>query len=161
MNQVNILQFDISKSYLWSSMNNVTFAVQPIILLLNAGRIERTFHFYSEGSNGYINNLINRVDEERVLIAQKIGVENALTTISILKYMYGVDGLITHDTFLLCSLLFFCYIAFLYFYIRPVKFLCSLIRKHLGKLGHFYFRISLQTPPEPLNIVLRSHQSDF
>lgn len=92
MKQVNILHFDISESNLWSSMNNVTFAVQPIILLLNAGRVERTFHFYSEGSNRYINNLINRVDEERILIAQKIGVENALTSISILKDMYGVDG---------------------------------------------------------------------
>lgn len=51
--------------------------------------------------------------------------------------------------------------AKLYFYIRPVKFLRSLIRIHLGKLRYFHFRIPLQNLSEPLNIILCSHQSDF
>ena len=82
----------------------------------------------------------------------------------LLLYAGAVSELVGADVWLLPGALMLeraCYVSFLYFYIRPVKFLRSLIRIHLGKLRYFHFRIPLQNLSEPLNIILCSHQSDF
>ena len=56
---------------------------------------------------------------------------------------------------------FFFYIGFLHFHISPVIPVCTLVPVQFGNFRHSHFGLSLQNPLEPLNIILRSHQSNF
>ena len=67
---------EAAKNVLQTSLQNGNPIIHPAITLLNAGLIERTqgnFLFYEEGVTEGVGQLIKAVDDERVAIAEKLG----------------------------------------------------------------------------------------
>ena len=67
-----------AKNVLQTSLQNGNPVIHPAITLLNVGLIERTkgdFEFYHEGVTPAVGRLIQGVDNERIAIGKKLGVE--------------------------------------------------------------------------------------
>jgi len=67
-----------AKNVLQTSLQNGNPVIHPTITLMNVGLIERTggdFEFYHEGVTPAVGRLIEAVDNERIAIGKKLGVE--------------------------------------------------------------------------------------
>jgi opine dehydrogenase len=67
-----------AKNILQTSLQNGNPVIHPAITLMNVALIERTqgdFEFYHEGVTPAVGRLIKAVDEERIAIGKKLGVE--------------------------------------------------------------------------------------
>lgn len=61
-----------------TTLQNANPMIHPVVSLLNAALIERTggdFYFYEEGVTPAVGRLLKTVDEERIAIGKKLGVE--------------------------------------------------------------------------------------
>lgn len=80
--------------WVWkTSLDNIGAIFHPAVTLLNTGRIESTggaFRHYVDGITRSVASLLQQLDEERVAVAQAIGV-GALTAREWLAEAYGVD----------------------------------------------------------------------
>lgn len=66
------------ESVLATSLNNLNAVMHPGAMILNAGWIERTqggFRFYSEGTTPAVGKVIQETDDERLAIAEAMGIE--------------------------------------------------------------------------------------
>lgn len=89
-----IPEFIEASSVLDTSFNNVGALLHPIPTILNCGRIESTngdFLFYIDGITPTVAKIIEKVDHERMQIANMLGIE-ALSLKSWLKHAYGARG---------------------------------------------------------------------
>lgn len=67
-----------AQNILQTTLQNGNPIIHPSVTLLNAALIERTkgdFYFYEEGVTKAVGNLIEAVDEERLKIGKKLGIE--------------------------------------------------------------------------------------
>jgi opine dehydrogenase len=67
-----------AKNVLQTSLQNGNPVIHPAISLLNAALIERThgdFYFYEEGVTPAVGRLLKAIDQERISIGQRLGVE--------------------------------------------------------------------------------------
>ncbi|HYG59480.1 MAG TPA: NAD/NADP octopine/nopaline dehydrogenase family protein [Symbiobacteriaceae bacterium] len=80
--------------WVWkTSLDNIGAIFHPLVVILNAGRIESTggaFRHYRDGITPSVAGLLEQVDAERVAVARAIGV-GALTAREWLQEAYGVD----------------------------------------------------------------------
>lgn len=70
--------FSIAKNILETTLQNSNPVLHPAITLLNVGLLERTkgdFNFYEEGVTAGVGKLIEAIDQERVAIGKKLGLE--------------------------------------------------------------------------------------
>lgn len=71
-------EFTLVESVLDTSFNNIGAVLHPVVTILNCGKIESTkgdFQFYAEGVTPSVSKIIERVDNERMLVAKALGVE--------------------------------------------------------------------------------------
>ena len=67
-----------AKNIMQTSLQNGNPIIHPAITLMNVGRIERTggdFYFYEDGVTPAVGRLVEAVDNERLAIAEKLGVD--------------------------------------------------------------------------------------
>lgn len=67
-----------AKNVLQTSLQNGNPVIHPTVSLLNAALIERTqgdFYFYEEGVTPAVGRLLKAIDQERIAIGQRLGVE--------------------------------------------------------------------------------------
>lgn len=67
-----------AKSVLQTMLQNANPVIHPVVTLLNTGLIERTqgdFLFYEEGVTPAVGKVMRAVDQERIMIGRKLGVE--------------------------------------------------------------------------------------
>ncbi|MBH0231528.1 NAD/NADP-dependent octopine/nopaline dehydrogenase family protein [Halobacillus yeomjeoni] len=67
-----------AKNVLQTTLQNSNPVIHPAVTLLNTALIERTdgnFMFYEEGVTGGVGNLMKAVDDEKIKVAEKLGVE--------------------------------------------------------------------------------------
>lgn len=80
--------------WVWkTSLDNIGAIFHPAVVLLNAGRVESTgggFRHYMDGITRSVSLLLERLDEERVLVARALGV-GALTAREWLAEVYGIE----------------------------------------------------------------------
>lgn len=64
-------------SVLFTSLNNIGSIFHPAPFLLNIGKVDRreNFKYYHEGISPFIASLLERIDKERVLIAEKFSIK--------------------------------------------------------------------------------------
>lgn len=86
-------QFIPAESVLATSLDNIGALFHPAPTLLNAGRIENneTYDHYKTGISPAVANLIQKMDEERLAIAEALGT-GARSVLEWLKDTYGVTG---------------------------------------------------------------------
>lgn len=83
-----------AESFYETSFGNVGMILHCLPVLLNTGWIESKktcFEYYYDGISESIADLLERLDEERVLIAQKFGCQ-VETTVQWLQRVYGTSG---------------------------------------------------------------------
>lgn len=71
-------QFTPAKNILKTSLENIGAIFHPVPTLLNVGRIESTkgnFSYYHEGISPSVAHLIQKIDDERMMVASALGVE--------------------------------------------------------------------------------------
>jgi opine dehydrogenase len=70
-------QFRARPNVLYTSLNNLGAMIHPVPTLLNAGRIEsgQSFDYYGDGITKGIANVVEKIDEERLLVGRALGVE--------------------------------------------------------------------------------------
>ncbi len=69
-------QFVAGDNVLKTSLNNVAVMFHPTVLVMNAGRVEDTlgdFEYYLQGITPSIAHVLERVDEERIRVAEALG----------------------------------------------------------------------------------------
>ncbi|MGD9145095.1 MAG: NAD/NADP octopine/nopaline dehydrogenase family protein [Anaerolineae bacterium] len=67
-----------AKNVLQTSLQNGNPVIHPVISLLNAALIERTagdFYFYEEGVTPAVGRLLKAIDQERIAIGRRLGIE--------------------------------------------------------------------------------------
>lgn len=67
-----------AKSVLQTMLQNANPVIHPVVTLLNTGLIERTqgdFLFYEEGVTPAVGKVMRAVDQERIMLGEKLGVE--------------------------------------------------------------------------------------
>jgi len=67
-----------AKSVLQTMLQNANPVIHPVVTLLNTGLIERTqgdFLFYEEGVTPAVGKVMRAVDQERIMIGKRLGVE--------------------------------------------------------------------------------------
>lgn len=81
-------------STLWTGLHNMTIVFQPVICLLNAGRTrdDVRYKFYVEGVNEYVGNVMNQLDNERLEVAENLGVTGVITAGEWLRKSYDSQG---------------------------------------------------------------------
>ena len=86
------------KNILDTTFGNVNFVLHTPIALFNAGSIDskREFLFYYEGGSPAIMNLEERLDKERLAVANGFGIK-ARSIKELLTDFYGVEGLTLYD----------------------------------------------------------------
>ncbi len=104
-------QFVAANNVLETSLMNIGAVFHPVPTLLNITRIENKedFDYYIEGITPCVNRVLEKVDEERVLVAKAFGVRS-LKAVEWLKESYGVN-------------------------IEKVNFIYEAIREHDGYYG--------------------------
>ncbi|HRV05076.1 MAG TPA: NAD/NADP octopine/nopaline dehydrogenase family protein [Candidatus Ratteibacteria bacterium] len=93
-------QFIPSESVLKTSLGNVGCILHPAPTLLNAGWIENSntkFKYYYEGITPSIAKFLEKMDEERLKVAEQLGV-NIPSIISWFSESYGVKGQNLYNT---------------------------------------------------------------
>jgi len=86
--------FKPANSFIETSLGNVGMVLHCAPLLLNIGWVESPdtkFKYYYEGITPTIANLLQKIDDERLLVAQKLGVE-IISLVEWFKVTYNVDG---------------------------------------------------------------------
>jgi len=86
--------FSSASSVLETSLLNIGAVFHPAPTLLNAARIEDTrgaFEHYKQGISPAVARVLERIDRERVAIAEALGVPTR-TTVEWLEDVYGVKG---------------------------------------------------------------------
>jgi opine dehydrogenase len=81
-------------SVLATSLANMNAVIHPAVALLNAGDIERNtggFDFYRDGITDHIGRLLLAVDDERMAIAARLGVEHS-SYATWVQHHYGVTA---------------------------------------------------------------------
>jgi len=89
-----IPQYKAAPNVLFTSMYNIGALFHPLPSLLNAGRIEdlnTEFEYYIDGIQPSVANIIKKVDEERLDIAEGLGAKTP-TVEEWLQESYGIDG---------------------------------------------------------------------
>jgi opine dehydrogenase len=69
---------EAARNVLQTSLQNANPVIHPAVTLLNAALIERTggdFFFYEQGVSQGVGSLIQAVDQERILIGKRLGLE--------------------------------------------------------------------------------------
>ncbi|WP_158735633.1 NAD/NADP-dependent octopine/nopaline dehydrogenase family protein [Alteribacillus sp. YIM 98480] len=91
-------QLTPQKSILNTTLNNVNPIFHTPITLMNAGRIESEgdFYFYPEGATPSVVNVIEKVDQERLMLGKAIGVELA-SALELLHRFYNVNEKTLYD----------------------------------------------------------------
>ena len=87
-------EFDIVKSIIYTSFNNIAVVFHPATLILNAARVETTagkFEFYFEGISPSVAKVLEIIDEERCNVMKLFNAE-PLTAKEWLSYAYDVEG---------------------------------------------------------------------
>ncbi|MDK2903587.1 MAG: opine dehydrogenase [Clostridiales bacterium] len=87
-------QFVAAESVLETSLNNIGAIFHPAPTLLNAARIETTggaFEYYIEGISPSIAKVIQRMDDERVAVANMLNVK-CMSALEWMKVSYGVEA---------------------------------------------------------------------
>jgi opine dehydrogenase len=95
-------QFYPASSILETSFDNMGAVFHPGVTLLNSARIEspgNEFDYYHEGVTPGVARVIEEIDNERVLVAQRYGVK-ARTAQRWLEDAYGASGRSLHDAIL-------------------------------------------------------------
>jgi opine dehydrogenase len=88
------LSFDLCENVLETSLGNVNAMLHPAPMILNAGLIESQcggFLHYHDLISESVGNLIERMDEERIAIAQSFSLESA-TLLEWLSEVYDAKG---------------------------------------------------------------------
>lgn len=70
-------QFRARPNVLYTSLNNLGAMIHPVPTLMNAGRIEsgQSFDYYGDGITKGIADVVEKIDEERLLVGKALGVE--------------------------------------------------------------------------------------
>lgn len=91
-------QYQAARNILETTFGNVNFILHAPIALLNAGSIDskREFLFYREGGTPSIMKLEERLDQERLAVADRFGVK-ARSITELLTDYYGVTGNTLYD----------------------------------------------------------------
>ncbi|HOB15655.1 MAG TPA: NAD/NADP octopine/nopaline dehydrogenase family protein [Defluviitoga sp.] len=87
-------EFDIVKSIIYTSFNNVAVVFHPATLILNSARVETTagrFEFYFEGISPSVAKVLEKIDEERCNVMKLFNAE-PMTAKGWLNYAYDVEG---------------------------------------------------------------------
>lgn len=87
-------QFIPAENILETSFNNIGAIFHPTPALLNAARIETTkghFQYYIDGISPSIAKILEKLDKERMMVAQALGV-NVISAKRWLKEKYNADG---------------------------------------------------------------------
>jgi opine dehydrogenase len=82
------------ESILETGLRNVNFVMHPPIVVLNAGRLETTkgnFLFYHEGVTDRIGAAVEHIEDERLKIGEKLGLNLPLTKDVLLEW-YALSG---------------------------------------------------------------------
>ena len=95
-------------SVLETSFNNLNPIFHPAIALLNAGHAEQTkgeFLFYGEGVTPSVGRIIDAVDEERMAVAEILGIKlpSAMEWMVKLYGKYGARGSSAYEVFQTCE----------------------------------------------------------
>ncbi|MEA5050350.1 MAG: NAD/NADP octopine/nopaline dehydrogenase family protein [Oscillospiraceae bacterium] len=82
-----------AKSVLHTGLQNIGMVLHPIPILMNITRVERAedFLFYKEAITPVVCMMIERVDAERMAVAEALGVE-VFTALDWMRRNYGVQG---------------------------------------------------------------------
>ena len=85
--------FKAAKSTLYTSFANIGMIFHPLPILLNITRIERKekFYYYTDGISPLVANIIDRMDMERIKLANAYGVEVPSAFDWMLEH-YGSEG---------------------------------------------------------------------
>lgn len=91
-------QFVLVPSILETGIADLNPVLHPITTILNIGKIERKerFKFYMDGVTQKIATIIKKIDQERLSIADTLGIPAASIETS-LKKIYGIDGDTLYD----------------------------------------------------------------
>ncbi|MBA1336223.1 MAG: hypothetical protein HPY66_2468 [Firmicutes bacterium] len=92
-------EFVPAKNVLEVSLNNLNCVLHTPTSILNAGRIENTkgnFDFYWEGMTESVCRVLEAVDNERLCIGEKLGI-NLVSTKRMLYDFYGLKGKDLHE----------------------------------------------------------------
>lgn len=86
-------QFVPAKNVLETSLLNIGAIFHPTPSILNIGRIEckEDFEYYHEGISPCVGKILEKIDEERIAVANAFGIKT-ISTAEWLKEAYGVDG---------------------------------------------------------------------
>ena len=87
-------QFVPAKNVLETNLSNINFIFHPIITILNTGFVERTkgdFIFYKDGVTPTVGKVIEALDEERINVGEKLGLE-MISAKQYLDIYYGAKG---------------------------------------------------------------------
>ena len=86
-------QFVAAPDVLSTSLDNMGTVFHPAQVILNAGWVESggEFEFYRQGATASVAEVLERLDSERVAVAEALGV-NAMTARNWLYFAYGVHG---------------------------------------------------------------------
>ncbi|SHH33076.1 NAD/NADP-dependent octopine/nopaline dehydrogenase family protein [Thermosipho atlanticus] len=87
-------EFQVVSSTLYTSFNNIGAVFHPATLILNSGRVESTygkFEFYLEGITPSVAKVLEKIDQERCLVARTMGIE-PMSAVEWLNYAYDVQG---------------------------------------------------------------------
>ncbi len=82
-----------AKSVLEVGFGNANIITHPPIVVLNAGRIEDTegdFLLFKQGVTRAVSRVMEKMDEERIKVAEKLGVE-VMATLDILRQVYSSE----------------------------------------------------------------------
>jgi opine dehydrogenase len=88
-----------AKNTLQTSLQNGNPVIHPAVSLMNVGLIERTkgdFYFYEQGVTPAVGRLMQSVDQERIAIGQKLGIE--IISEPDLGFLQGYMKESTYDT---------------------------------------------------------------
>lgn len=95
-------QFIPGDNVIKTSLNNVGSIFHPAVTVLNAGRIESTngeFQYYSEGITPSVALILEKMDRERVCVAEGLGFQ-AMTAREWLYIAYDAAGRTLHEAML-------------------------------------------------------------
>ncbi|AZR72986.1 NADP transhydrogenase subunit alpha [Anoxybacter fermentans] len=94
-------QFTPAKNILKTSLENIGAVFHPVPTILNVGRIESTrgdFTYYHEGISPSVARFAQMVDDERMAVALRLGVD-VLTARDWMRKVYGVQGNTLYEVF--------------------------------------------------------------
>jgi opine dehydrogenase len=81
-------------SVLWTGLHNMTLIFQPVICLFNLTRFdsEDNFYFYRKGVNGFLGNVMDELDRERLEVGKALRIPVLISAADWIRQTYTTEG---------------------------------------------------------------------